>query len=147
MPDAAALLALAGWHHYRFYQKTAFRPEITADEWRALCWARENLNPAADFVATMYGTSGAYLPGVAGLPVTRWHAHPVDQLPAAQRQAATRRITHVWLIDREAVQSPIGRRDYDTEVLPLQALLAERSPVEVFVAGPVHVYRVPAARL
>jgi hypothetical protein len=143
---ASLLLALALTHHYRFYQKTAFRPEIADEEWRALRWAQANLDPATDFVATMYGTSGAYLPGVAGLPVTRWHAHPVDQLPAAQRQAATRPVTHVWLIDRDAVRSPIGQRDYDTEVLPLRALLAKCSPVEVFAAGPVHVYLRPATQ-
>jgi hypothetical protein len=142
---ALALLVVAGTHHYRYFQKTAFAGEITADEWAGLQWAAVNLNPTTDFVATMYGTSGAYLPGVAGIPVTRWHAHPADQLPEALRMATTRPITHVWWVEREAVLSPIGRRDYDAEAVALQALLARGGAEPVFVSGGLRVLRLTAA--
>ena len=139
-PAAAVLLCFAFVNHCRYYQRDACRPVIADEAWRALTWSAEHLNPREDFVATLYGTAGAYLPGVAGLAATTWHAHIVGQVSAAERTRQARPPTHVLYIQRSAIRSPLGRRYYDQSAHGLRGLLESRSATTVFSAGPVTLY-------
>ena len=87
------------------------------------------------------GTAGAYLPGVAGIAATNWHAHIVSQVGAAERMRRSRPPTHVLCIQRSAIRSALGRRYYDQSAPGLRGLLESRSAIEVFSDGPVALYQ------
>jgi len=140
-PAAAVLLCFAFANHCRYYQRDASRPVIADEAWRALTWSAEHLNPGEDFVATLYGTAGAYLPGIAGIAATNWHAHIVGQVSAAERMRRSRPPTHVLYIERSAIRSPLGRRYYDQSARSLRGLLEFRSATAIFGAGPVTLYK------
>ncbi len=137
---ASVLFVLALSQHYRYFQRTACRPVISEEAWQALQWSARHLSPADDFVATLYGTAGAYLPAVAGVGVTAWHAH-FDQTSAAHDMARTRPVTHVLDIERQAIRSGIGKGRYDRESDRLDRLVRDRAGKIVFASGPVRIYQ------
>ncbi|MBU0616819.1 MAG: hypothetical protein KKI02_03805 [Planctomycetes bacterium] len=141
VPAAVILLCFALANHCRYYQRDACRPVIAEEAWHALTWSAEHLNPCEDFVATLYGTAGAYLPGVAGIAADNWHAHIIGQTSAGERMRQSRPPTHVLYIERSAIRSPLGRRHYDQSAEGLRRLLRSRSAILVFNDGPVTLYR------
>lgn len=141
VPAAAILLSFAFANHCRHYQRDACQPVIAAEAWHALTWSAEHLDPSEDFVATLYGTAGAYLPGVAGIAVDNWHAHIAGQVSAAERMRQSRPPTHVLYIERSAIRSSLGRGAYEQGAHRLRELALSRSGVVVFGDGPVTLYR------
>ncbi|MGL5097929.1 MAG: hypothetical protein ACRDD1_20250, partial [Planctomycetia bacterium] len=88
------LLAMAGFHHYRGYQKISRMQSVTPAEWQALRWAAENLDPKSTLVGAPYRSFGSYLPGVSGIACTGWHLHHAVADEKAAMLAA-RPVTHV----------------------------------------------------
>ena len=141
VPAAVMLLCFAFANHCRYYQRDACRPVIADEAWHALTWSAEHLNPRTDLVATLYGTAGAYFPGVTGIAADNWHAHIVSQVSAAEHMRRSRPPTHVLYIERSAIRSPLGRHCYDQSAHGLRALLRSRSAILVFNDGPVTLHR------
>lgn len=145
-PAAVALLCFALANHCRYYQRDACCAVIVDEAWHALTWSAEHLYPRDDFVTTLYGTAGAYLPGVSGIAATNWHAHIVSQAAAAERMRRSRPPTHVLWIQRSAIRSSLGRSYYDQSAAGLRRLLESRPAATVFSDGPVTLYRLAAVQ-
>lgn len=137
---AGVLLALAVSQHHRYFQRTAWQPVISEQAWRMLRWSTENLDPGGDQVANLYATAGAYLPGVSGVAATNWHAH-FDQKAAARNLLETRPVTHVIVIERDAILSRMGKSQYDRDAAKLRRLAEDRSEAIVFSDGPVSIHK------
>ncbi len=138
---ATSLLVAAATHHWRYYQRVATQPVIGPAAWRVLTWARANLPPEESFVAGYYGAAGVYLPGVAGIAFTDAHYHIADQYAAGRRMAAERPITHVLLIERDAIRTEYGRDEHDRLHEHYQQLIDRRLGTRQFGVGPVRLYR------
>lgn len=138
---ACIFLFIALTHHARYFQPAATRPTVDRDTWAALEWCRTHLDPTHDFVATLYLTPGAYLPGVAGVGATQWHAHIAKQLPAALAMEQHRPVTHVLWIDRAALVSESATRIFDERAGQLQRWIAQGQGLAVFTRGGTTVYR------
>lgn len=82
--------------HYQSFQRVAFRPEVTREGWETLEWAREYLDQQNDYVAAPYNSAGSYLPAVAGVATTGWHAHHFLH-EEAKAMARTRTLTHIFV--------------------------------------------------
>ncbi|MBU0637459.1 MAG: hypothetical protein KKB50_01235 [Planctomycetes bacterium] len=134
------LLALAFTHHWRYYQRAALEQPISDGSWQALQWARAHLSPEKHFVGTFYAGAGAWLPAVAGVGCNNWHAHISEQLSVAKQMAAERELTHLLIIERDAIRTVAGRDNYDWHIATYKRLIRERSGWVVFQAGPARVY-------
>lgn len=136
------VLSLVAWSHCaRHFLFSATRPTVSEEAWQALQWGKHNLSPADDFVGTLYATAGAYLPGVAGVAVSDWHAHIVGQLQLSLEMQRTRPVTHVLYIERDAIVGGTGRRMYDQHAQRLRDWIEQRRSEVVFQDGPVRIYR------
>lgn len=144
-PATAALvvvLLLAAWSHCaRHFLFSATRRTVSDEAWHALQWCQHNLSPADDFVGTLYATAGAYLPGVAGVGASDWHAHIVGQLQPSLEMQRTRPVTHVLYIERDAIVGGTGRRMYDEHAQRLRNWIEQRPSELVFQEGSVRIYR------
>ena len=145
-PLAGLLLFVALLNHGRYYQSTASQPTLPEGAWHALNWCAENLNPSRDYVATVYGTAGAYLPGVAGIAATNWHAHIIDQSATADQMRRTRPVTHIFLIEKSAIRSAVGRCGYDRDFLRWRKSIEANTAVRVFTKGAVTLYKLAPRR-
>jgi len=141
---ACILLVWAGCRHGEYYQKPAVRRIISDDAWQALLWARDHLAPGDTYVLAQYGTAGAYLPAVAGVATTGWHAN-LDQLAANAEMRARRPLTHVLMVDLSAIRDPIGLGTYSAFRKEADEILTERGGETVFQSGPVRLLRLNAA--
>ena len=104
-----ALTAASVPKYFDRYQKTAVAAGLppaartypvstaSADEYAALRWCRDHLDPAAAMVDARYGGAGAYLPAVAGVAATGWHVHSFI-LPQQRELFAARPPTHHFMV-------------------------------------------------
>jgi hypothetical protein len=99
-------------------------PVVGRDEYEALVWCRDHLDPARDLVQSGYNTAGSYLPPVAGVATTGWHVHCFI-LPHQQQLFAERPPTHRFVLLATDGEPPAG------------------SGVEVFRNAAVVVLRLP----
>jgi hypothetical protein len=132
---AAALLLGAWFQHVHSYQNVVVRAEISGEAWRVLQWAKGNLDGRSAYVANLYGTAGAYLPAVAGVAATDWHAHVADQMVSDERMRRTRRVTHVLWIDRGLIRSKTGRQQFDRSAGRLRRRIEEGKGEVLFAAA------------
>ncbi len=135
------ILLVAFSQNVRYAQRTLCRPIVSEPVWHALRWCAEHLDPAADLVATVYGTGAAYLPGVAGVMADQTHFH-LDQLHAAKRMRQDRRPTHVFLIERHGIGTRMGREQYDVTIGRLERLRNKAGGALIYEDGPVRIYRI-----
>lgn len=91
------LLCPAGVRHWSGYQQVAVHPQVTRAAWQALDWAAHHLDAEHDYVASAYSSAGSYLPGVAGIATSGWHAHHFI-MEEAQAVLQTRPVTHVFVL-------------------------------------------------
>lgn len=82
-------------------------PVVGRDEYDALAWCRDHLDPTRDLVQAGYNTAGAYLPAVAGVAATGWHVHCFI-LPPQQQLFADRPPTHRFVLRSVEGEPPPG---------------------------------------
>jgi hypothetical protein len=90
------LLVMATGRHLHSYQRIAWQPETSRQDWEALCWAATHLDPRTDFVWAGYKSTGSYLPAVAGVACTGWHVHHFA-LPDWEARFKDRPVTYLFL--------------------------------------------------
>lgn len=90
------LLYPASVRHRSGYQDVAVHPLVTRAAWEALDWAAHHLHPERDYVSSEYYSAGSYLPGVAGVATSGWHAHHFI-LEEAKAVLGARPVTHVFV--------------------------------------------------
>jgi len=95
---AIGMLILAGYCHNQYYQRIVRSDFINEDRWEALAWAKQNLRPGRDFVHAPYGSTGAFLPGLAHVGCTGAHHHHFVAR-AVEASMSRRKATHM-LVDR-----------------------------------------------
>jgi hypothetical protein len=100
---AIALLVFAGMRHQHYFQRKATAPAMSEEVWNALTEIGKHLDPQRDFVWSVYGTEGAYLPAIAGIATNAWHVNCVHQ-QAGSIAATKREATHFLYIDPAAMR-------------------------------------------
>jgi len=79
-------------------------PLVQAEEYAALAWCRDHLDPRTDVVEVPYNAPGSYLPAVSGIACTGWHVHCL-LLPKQGEFFQRRPITHRWIQNRVATDA------------------------------------------
>lgn len=102
---AFAMLALAAYHQNQFYQKIVREDFVNADGWEALTWARQNLQPARDFVHTPYNSTGSFLPAIAQIGCNGAHHHHFIERQVHEMYGR-RKPTHVLIDQALAPNAP-----------------------------------------
>jgi hypothetical protein len=136
---SGVLLIVALTYNLRYFQRTAVRPAVGDGAWQALLWAQAHLDPRETFVANIYGDAAAYLPGVAGIAVSHFHANIADQSPAAEEQSRSRRVTHVFLTK----PVPAAKSLDPARASSLQASVKQSGSELLFTNEAVDIYRLP----
>jgi hypothetical protein len=111
-------------------------PVVSPDEFAALVWCRDHLDPAHTMVLIQdkpvveapfgYNTAGAYLPSVAGIAASGWHVHCFI-LPAQAEFFATHPPTHRFVLLATAGEPPPGTGE---EVFRNPAVVILRLPAD-----------------
>ena len=89
------LFIIALTQNFPFFQRQAVRPMISRQDYQALKWAEQNLDPKRDYVQSPYNTAGSYLPSVAGIASTGWHMH-LTNIAEHDQMMRQRRITYIF---------------------------------------------------
>lgn len=119
----AGLLGLAGYHQNQFYQKVVREDFVNADGWEALVWARQNLQPARDFVDTPYNSTGSFLPAIAQVGCSGAHHHHFIA-QQVMKMYQNRTVTHI-LVDQAlapTVLMPAGTVVFRNRTITIVAL-------------------------
>jgi hypothetical protein len=137
---AALLILLAGIRHNHYFQRKAVSPVMSREAWGVLVQTGTTLDPATDFVWSVYGSEAAYLPAVAGIATNAWHVNCIH-LQSGDVAEKRREITHFLFVDPAAMRLSKARRSVAGDMLAEYARVRDTLQTVILQSESVRLYR------